>query len=239
MKRLAIIPARAGSKGIPSKNIQKLAGKPLIEYTIETAKKSKKFDKIILSTDSKKFASIGKALGAEVPFLRPKTISGSSIPIIDVIKHALNFLSKNQSFNPDVITLLQPTSPLRKTDLIIKSIRLLKKDTSCVLSVSEIKTHPYSSFSLNKKFLKPYRVDFEKFSHLQTYPPLYFPTGSIYTFWRSNIEKYNSIYGQKIKPILEKDKMNIDIDNEFDFFMAEMTLLHWEKFKKKLPFRKI
>ena len=87
MKILAIIPARGGSKGIPDKNMRKIAGKPLIEYTINAAKSSKLIDKIVLSTDSKKIANFSKSKGIEVPFLRPKKISTSNSSTIDVINH--------------------------------------------------------------------------------------------------------------------------------------------------------
>lgn len=117
MKILALIPARGDSKGIPNKNIQKIGGKYLIEYTINSAKRSKLIDKIIVSTDSKKIASISKKLGAEVPFLRPKKISIDKSPTIEVIKHTLGFLSNNQFYVPDIILLLQPTSPFRSKDL--------------------------------------------------------------------------------------------------------------------------
>jgi len=146
MKILGLIPARGGSKGIPLKNIQKLAGKPLINYTIESAKKSK-IDKVIVSTDTKKIAQISTSAGAEVPFLRPKKISKDSSSTIKVIKHALKFLKLKQNYEPDIIVILQPTSPLRTAKMINNSINILKKSKcSSVISVSKIKSHPYASF---------------------------------------------------------------------------------------------
>jgi len=235
MNIVAIIPARSGSKGIPMKNIQKIAGRPLIEYTISSAKNSKKIDRVVVSTDSNKIARIAKQAGAEVPFLRPKKISGDSSSTLDVVKHTLRFLFNNQSYVPDIIIILQPTSPLRTTRLIDKSIRVLKKsDTTSVITVSKIKTHPYISFWYNKQYLKPFKSDFQKYNRRQKLPALYCPTGSIYTFWYETLKKYDSIYGPKIKPIIVKEaETNIDIDELFDLFISEMAIKYWGKYKKR------
>lgn len=233
MKILGIIPARGGSKGISLKNIRFLAGKPLINYTIESAKKSK-INKIVVSTDNKKIAKISKSAGAEVPFLRPKKISGDNALTIEVIKHTLNFLSTNQSYEPDMVIILQPTSPLRSAKMINNAIQILKKSKSTsAISVSKIKTHPYAAFWYNKKYLKPFQKDFTKYSLRQKYPVLYYPTGSIYALWQKTLKKYNSIYGPRIKPMISKNEIEIDIDTPFDLFMAESTILNWKKFRKK------
>jgi len=233
MNILAIIPAREGSKGIPHKNIQKLAGKPLIYYSINSAKISKCFNKIIVSTDDEKIAKISKVYGAEVPFLRPKNISKDSSSTIEVIKHTLEFLKKNQNYIPDIIIVLQPTSPLRTSNLIRNAIQILKKSNSTsVISVSKIKKHPFSAFWLKSRLLKPFKQNFTEYNRRQKYPDLYFPTGSIYAFWNETIKKYNSMYGPKIKPIL-LDVENIDIDDKFDLFLAEMIIKNWNKYKKR------
>jgi len=230
MKILAIIPARGGSKGIPLKNIKKLSGKPLIKYTINTAQKSKKIDKIIVSTDNKKIARISKSLGVEIPFLRPKKISANSSQTIDLVKHVIKKLKKNE-FIPDIITILQPTSPFRTSQMIDESINLLKKfDATSVISVTEMKKHPYSSFWFQNKFLKSFKKDYQRFYQRQLFPKLFYPTGSIYTFWTSTLTKYDSLYGPRIKPMIINDEMkNLDIDNEFDFFVAEMGMKYWKK----------
>jgi len=233
MKILGIIPARGGSKGIPLKNIKTLAGKPLINYTIQSAQKSK-INKIVVSTDNKKIKKISESAGADVPFLRPKKISGDKVSTIDVVKHTLHFLSTNQSYVPDIVIILQPTSPLRSAKMINNSINLLKKSKSTsVITVSKIKTHPYAAFWYNNKYLTPFRKDFVKYSRRQKFPILYYPTGSIYTLWRETLKKYNSLYGPKIKPMIVKDEIELDIDTPYDLFMSEMTILHWKKYFQK------
>jgi len=236
MNIVAIIPARGGSKGIPKKNIVKLVGRPLLEYTIKEAKRSKFIDKIILSTDNQKIANVAKACGAEVPFLRPKKISTDFSPTIETVKHAIKFLITNQAYVPDIILLLQPTSPLRTAKLMDRSIRILKSsNASSVIAVSKIKKHPYTSFWLKSGFLKPFKRDFKKFSLRQKNPDLYFPTGAIYTFWYNTIKKYNTIYGPKMKPlIVNEDELNIDIDTNYDLFIAEMAMRYWKNFQKNI-----
>ncbi len=232
MEVLAIIPARGGSQGILKKNIRKLSGKPLIEYTIETAQKSNKISRIIVSTDDPKIAKISQSLGAEVPFLRPKKFAKKNSLTLDVIKHTLNFLESKELYIPDIVIILQPTSPLRTSSLIDSSVvTLIKSKSTSVISVTPVKQHPFTSFSYNNKFLKPYKSNFEKHSIRQKRSFLFYPTGSIYTFWYKTIKKYNSLYGPKIKPLTDDDpKSNIDIDEKFDFFMAEMILRHWDSF---------
>ena len=233
-KILAIIPARCGSKGIRRKNLQKLSGKPLIVHTIIAAKKTKSINKIIVSTDDKEIGKISKNNGAEVPFLRPKQISKDTSSTIEVIKHALKFLQENQSYVPDIIILLQPTSPLRTSQLITKTINTLKKSkATSVITVSKITKHPYASYWLKNDFLKPFEKNSPKYSRRQEFPDLFFPTGAVYTFWYDTLKKFNSLHGPKIKPIVVHDE-DIDIDNLRDLFFAEMMLKNWKKYKKNL-----
>ena len=230
MKILGLIPARSGSKGIPMKNIKKLNGKPLVAHTILAGLKSKNIDKILVSTNSKKISSISKKFGAEIPFLRPKELSGDTSKTIDVVKHTLKFLNENESYVPDIIVILQPTSPLRTSQMIDKSIILLKNsNASCVLGVKKITQHPYNSFSNKQKFLKPFKNNFQKYSQRQALPELFYPTGSIYTFWRKTIEENNSYYGKKILPYILPEENSIDIDTPHDFFLAECIM---KKLKK-------
>ncbi len=234
MKVLAIIPARGGSKGIPMKNIVKLAGKPLIQYAIDAAKKSRRINRIVVSTNDPKIAKIAKSQGAEVPFLRPKEISGDNATTHDAIKHALDFFASTEDYFPDIVVILQPTSPLRTFKMIDTSLTMLEKtDATSVVSVREIKTHPFSAFWYEGKYLKPFRSDFRKFHQRQKYPPLYYPSGDVYVFWSSNLAKYHSIYGPRIKPLIIKNEISIDIDNKFDLFISEMVLKYWKNYFKR------
>lgn len=232
MEVLAIIPARGGSRGIKHKNIRKLCGKPLIQYSVESAINSKKISRILVSTDDPKIQKICQSLSVEILFQRPKQLATKNSLMIDVIKHTLVFLESRFSYVPDIITILQPTSPFRTSSLIDSSINLLiKNKATSVISVSTMKQHPLISFQYDKKFLKPFYPDFEKHSTRQNRKELFYPTGAIYTFWNETLKKYNSIYGPKIKPIITNEpELIIDVDEKFDFFLAEMVLRYWKNF---------
>lgn len=108
---LGVIPARGGSKGVPGKNIKELAGKPLIAYTIRAAIESGIFENVIVSTDSGEIAEIAVKYGAEVPFLRPKELSGDNVSSDDAILHGLAYCQR-QGIEYSEVCKLQPTSPL-------------------------------------------------------------------------------------------------------------------------------
>jgi len=233
-KILIIIPARGGSKGIPEKNIRNFLGKPLIAYSILAAKKSKFENRTIVSTDNKKISNIAKKFGAESPFLRPKSISKDNSTAIDYVEHSLNFLQK-ENYVPDIIVILQPTSPIRNSTIIDQSInQLIQQKSDSVITVSKASPHPYWAMKLNpKKFLKPINDNFSKFNCRQKLPELYYPNGSVFTFWKKNLVKHKSILGKKISHIVLKDEESIDIDTPFDLFVAQMTVKYWNSFSKK------
>jgi CMP-N-acetylneuraminic acid synthetase len=234
MQILAIIPARSGSKGIINKNIRILAGKPLIAHTIIAAKKSKYINRVIVSTDDKKISNISRSYGADVPFLRPRKLARDNSSTVEVVKHTLEYLRNSKSYVPDIIVILQPTSPFRKAKLIDSSIEKLKKTgASCVLTVTKIKKHPFSSFWLRGAILKPFKQNFSSYNQRQKYPALYFPTGEVYTFWYKTLKNHGSIYGKKIKPIIVNTETAIDIDTPFDLFISEMISKYWNKYKRK------
>ena len=141
-KVIAIIPARGGSKAIPNKNIKLVNQKPLIAYTIEPAKKSKYIDRLIVSTDSKKIEEVSLKCGAEVPFLRPAKLSTDTAKTIDAIIYTIDQL-KMENENYDYVLTLQPTQPLRTTEQIDESIKMMvDHDWDSLVSISKVSTNP-------------------------------------------------------------------------------------------------
>ena len=118
LKTLAIIPARGGSQGIRSKNIQDLCGKPLIAHTIEAARASDNVDRVIVSTDDGKIATVSKEYGAEIPFMRPSEISGSQSLIGEAVEHTLQTLQDQEGYGPDVVMIMYPTHPFRPVGIV-------------------------------------------------------------------------------------------------------------------------
>lgn len=222
---LAIVPARGGSKTIPGKNIKKLHGKPLIAWTIEPALECNFLDKIIVSTDDHEISEISKKYGADVPFLRPNEISEDNSPTIDAVIHTLDSL-KNSGFNPDVIVLLQPTSPLRTVKDIETALKLFFKDKTCnsVVSVSEYDHSPYWSLKIEKGYLKPSFGDKYFRMRRQDLPNLYIPNGSIYISSTKDLKKFRGFFGDKIIPYVMPKERSVDIDTIMDFKLAELIL---------------
>ena len=239
LKIIAIIPCRSGSKGIKDKNILKLFGKPLIYYSIRFAKSCSFIDRVIVSTDSKKYARIAKKIGAEVPFLRPKKISGDNSLDIDFFKHAINFLKNKQQYHPDIIIQLRPTSPVRKLKIMKKALNILlrNKDISSVRSISKLPKNIYKCFFLTKKnILEPAVKKFKnkkEFFNLprQNLPNSYFLNG-VYEIFRSKLIKKNMISGKNIYGIVTKE--NFDIEKKEDLEKIKQEKKIFRNLKKEL-----
>ena len=122
---LAIVPARGGSKGVPRKNIKLLAGRPLLAYTADAARASGVCDRIVLSTDDTEIAAVGRDCGLEVPRLRPANLATDTTPMLPVLQHMLDTLGE-EGWQPDIVVLLQPTSPLRRASHIRQAVELLR-----------------------------------------------------------------------------------------------------------------
>lgn len=222
MKNYAIIPARAGSKGLPGKNIKTLLGKPLIAWTIEQAISAKCFDRVIVSTDSPDIARISKDFGAEVPFLRPKELAGDEARTVDVVLYLADKLGFEKE---DRICLLQPTSPLRDASDILKCCDLMDKPKiSSAVSVVR--------FKLAKEFL--FQQDNDEClilpetssgsTNRQESVPHFHPNGAVY--WcrvQAMVDARRIIVPAAMAYEMDYWK-SIDIDSEQDFEIAEFLL---------------
>ena len=226
MRILGIITARGGSKSIPGKNIKTLAGKPLIYYTIEAAKKSKYLTRTIVSTDDKKIAEISRELGIEVPFMRPEYLATDTSKSLDVVKHAVMELEKtDQTY--DYILILQPTSPLRRTEDIDKAIETasrLKADS--LIAIRRVyDSHPLRVRKIDGKgFLLPYCGSEPEGIRRQDLPPAYVRNGAIYLAKRDLVMEKNTIYGDKVYGYEMPEERSIDINSEVDFLLAEVII---------------
>ena len=152
-KILVVIPARSGSKGIKNKNIKLIQNIPMLAHSICYAKKCKLVDKIIVSTDSYKYAKIAKKYKADVPFLRSKKLSGDKVKDYPVIRNCLKISEKYYKILFDYIVLLRPTSPYREKLLIEEGLKKLHNDklSTSLRSVIQTKKHPYRHWKINKK----------------------------------------------------------------------------------------
>lgn len=221
---LAIIPARGGSKGIPRKNIKPLAGKPLIAWTIEEAKKSKYIDIIIVSTDSKEIADVSIKYGADIPFIRPKELAADETPSSEVILHATEWLRINQNQKFDILILLQPTSPLRNANQIDTALKNFMSNPSnkCLVSVKEAEDSPYWMKIIDDDhFLRNFIVHQNNYTRRQDLPKIYILNGAIYIMRTADFINYKSFDVDNTIPFLMDKITSIDIDSEEDFMLAE------------------
>ncbi|HDC4521352.1 MULTISPECIES: cytidylyltransferase domain-containing protein [Enterobacter cloacae complex] len=224
MKKIAIIPARGGSKRLPGKNIKKICGRPLIEWTIEAALKSKLFDRIIVSTDSDEIREISIRAGAEVPYLRSPELSSDTATTNDVVTDIVNWL-EGTGVVVSTIMILQPTSPLRtETDIINAFDLMVEKKAKAIVSVCEIE-HPIQYCNVLEDDLSMDNfIPEASIKRTQDLPTYYRLNGSIYLFNRDYVSNINTIYSKGTFAYIMNRFNSIDIDEEIDFELAEILL---------------
>lgn len=225
MRRIAIIPARSGSKGLKDKNIKKLNGKPLISYTIEAALKSEVFDKIFVSTDSQIYADIAMSYGADASFLRSEKNSSDTAGSWDVVREVIERFESMGDFY-DEIMLLQATSPLRTADDIKNSIdELHKENGSAVVSLTECDHSPIWCNTLpDDKCMDGF--DREEYKDLprQLLPTYYRYNGAIYLVTREELNNKEHMLEKGCYAYIMPQDRSIDIDTALDFMIAETIM---------------
>lgn len=219
---LAIIPARGGSKGVPRKNIRRVAGKPLIAWSIEAAKQSKYIDRLILSSENEEIIAVAEEWGCEVPFVRPIELSGDEVPGMEPVLHALKALPVKY----DYVVVLQPTSPLRTVRDIDGCIgRCARRAANACVSVVEPDKSPYWAYTLDAEGRMQPLVDTgELIFQRQDLPKTYVLNGAVYVANCEWLLKTKSFVTAETLAY-PMDRVNsIDIDTELDLKFAEMLL---------------
>jgi CMP-N,N'-diacetyllegionaminic acid synthase len=219
---LAIIPARGGSKGIPRKNIHMLAGKPLIAWTIEEAKKSKYIDRVILSSEDEEIIRVAKEWGCEVPYVRPIELARDDTPGIEPVLHAIKTLKEKY----DYVVVLQPTSPLRLVDDIDGCIDtcLTSHATSCV-SVTEVNQYPYWMYKIDTQgHLSPLIEQANETSCRQDLPQVYLLNGAIYIAKSIWLQQSRSFLTPETKAYVMPKDRSLDIDDDVDLKLCAILI---------------
>jgi N-acylneuraminate cytidylyltransferase len=232
LKVLGVVTARGGSKGLPGKNLRPLAGKPLIAHTIDTARESRAFDRVILTTDDERIADAARRCGCDVPVMRPAELARDDTPHLPVLQHAVQWLREHERYEPDAVMLLQPTSPLRTVTHIRESIALLERSgADSVVSVSEVPAH------FNP--MRTLRVDADGFATLyltgepvrrrinrrQDMPTAWTMNGAIYLFRTFVLDASEpSLYGERTAAYVMAHEFGISIDSLDDWNNVEKAL---------------
>lgn len=222
-----VIPARGGSKGLPGKNLRPLGKIPLIGWSIRAARESRRLSRTLVSTEDPQIAEEASRLGGEVSFLRPVELSRDDSSILAVLQHAVGWLERTEGKRPDLVVLLQPTSPLRTAEDIDETIRIvLETGADSAQTVTEDRTHPWHRFSLDKDGdrLVPILTDAEKYSQRQEAPVLYRPTGSVFVTRYRTLMEEGRIRGRDHRGLIRGFESSIDIDDLWDLRIAEMIL---------------
>ncbi|RYL95806.1 acylneuraminate cytidylyltransferase family protein [Sporolactobacillus sp. THM7-4] len=223
MDYLTIIPARAGSKGIPNKNIRLINGKPLLAWSIESSLHCNKIKHTIVSTDSNKIAQISRDYGAEVPELRPSGLAQDETPTEPVLIHVLERLEIQENYRPDAVILLQPTSPFRKPDSLKKAIGLFEKQQAdSLLSVCP-NHHFFWKNSDDPDPLYPFQSRPRR-QDIRPQDQWFRENGSIYITKTEILKKYKNRLGGKIVLFVMSEEESYEIDSEIDFKINELIL---------------
>ena len=227
MRVIGVTLARGGSKGIPKKNMAMLAGKYLIDYTFESALKSKKIDRYILSTDDEHIANYARQRGIDVPFIRPSYLATDTATSADALKHAVEFCEKEENSKYDLVVELMCTNPFKKALDIDNCVDLFSTNkVDSVIGVSKLEDHHPARI---KKIVNGYIKDFvvpEASSRRQDLKPdAYIRNGSIYAIDRNKLvkEKYRFGGGNSLAYVM-KEPANINIDSKWDLLLAEIIL---------------
>ncbi|MDD5334870.1 MAG: acylneuraminate cytidylyltransferase family protein [Rhodoferax sp.] len=225
MKILALIPARGGSKRLPGKNIRFLGNKPLINWTIEVIRGIPEICNILVSTDDPVIAKVCTDAGACVPWLRPAELATDTASTNDVAIHALDWYEAENGA-VDGVLLLQPTSPFRTRETVLKGIELfVKHDLKSVIGISPTHAHPMWALKMEGHYLVPFMPTHGLGMRSQDLPPVYTVNGSFYLITPAELRSNRSFFeGTAIPLLVESPIESIDIDTEWDFKVAASIL---------------
>lgn len=225
---LAVCPARGGSKGIPLKNLRPFRGIPLVARVGQLIKDIPQIDRAIVSTDHTEIAKVAREAGLDSPFLRPPDLSGDRIGTTEVLLHALLEIEKLDNARYDIIVMLQPTSPLRTAEQIVRAIeKLVVEEWDAVWTVSEIdsKLHPLKQLVVTDgNALEYYDASGEKITARQELQPVFHRNGVAYVMTRDCLVKGRNIKGKRTAALILEGKF-VSIDTPWDLELAEFILV--------------
>ena len=222
---IGVIPARGGSKGLPRKNIAPVNGKPLIAYTIEAALASSSLGHVFVSTEDAEIAAVAREYGAEV-LPRPAELATDDTPSLAVLQHGVTFLETERGMAPELVVLLQPTSPCRTAEDIDGCVRLSRQHgNDPVVSACETEHSPFWSFTIDNERIVPLFPEGQAVTRRQQSPKTYRLNGAVYVWSRDAIMKGNrGPLDENVRPFIMPPERSIDIDSRLDIELAELLL---------------
>ena len=236
-KVLAISPARAGSKGLPGKNLRLLDGRPLVAWPVATALGAASVDRVIISTDDVAIAEAARAAGADVPFMRPAHLAHDTASSMDVILHAIDTLA-SQGQEYEYVVLLEPTSPLTESSDVEAALSCLYaagSDADAIVGICRVEaTHPeYDVRRDTKGLISPYAVsDFKSLRRRQDIEDLYFLDGSLYISSVDAFRHYKTFYHERTLGYEVPRWKSLEVDDIFDFIMVEAVVQRRDEIRR-------
>ncbi len=231
IETIAIIPARGGSKGVPHKNLAKVAGKPLVTWCIETALATPQISRVVVSTDDQAIADSARRAGADVPFARPPGLATDNATSIDTLIHAVEWLSDNENVRPELILLMQPTAPLVTTSDIEQIVGLIyEKNADAAVSVCPAHQHPYWIKRMEQDGkISDFITVTDRKSQRQELPEAYALNGALYLIRRDVLLKKCTLFPTKTYGYIMPPERSIDIDTPWDLYLADLVLQDRQK----------
>jgi CMP-N,N'-diacetyllegionaminic acid synthase len=224
---LGVIPARAGSKGVPRKNVRLVGGEPLVSWTWRAAAEVPAIDRLIVSTDDLEVAALARSAGIEVPFLRPPHLASDTASAFQVAEHALGWLECTEGYRPDFVLWLQPTSPLRTAEDIEGALALAERHPtySSVMSVCETEHHPFWTFTVDEQGSLQYINEANRSTtRRQELPRTYRANGAIFLVKRDVLLAHEIFDPDPTRAYIMPVARSIDIDSPWDLYLADLVL---------------
>ena len=217
---VVIVPARGGSKRLPGKHTRLLAGRDLLEHTHDAIVEAKLGAPVVLTTDDDEIAARGRALGWQVPFLRPAALADDSTPTLPVLLHALDWYRDDNGRDPEFVLLLQTTSPLRTGSALRDAVKLLamRHEIDAVVGVRRL------GFGPNRIFRLDTTGSLEPLSSSETPSPLLVPNGTLYLIRSTSLRRHGTLFPPATLPFEMDVVASVDIDTEADWFLAQAVL---------------
>jgi N-acylneuraminate cytidylyltransferase len=221
---VAIIPARSGSKSLVDKNIKLLSGHPLIAYSIAIAKLSKKVDRVIVSTNSQRYADIAKQYGAEVPFIRPDKYSTDTATDKGFLAHAMNWLKENEGYLPEYWVHLRPTTPLRNVDIVDDAINeiMQSENATSLRSGHKAPESPLKWFVKDNCYFKGLAGGEDYNLPKEAFEQVYIPDGFVDVVKSSFVMNSEEIHGDKMIGFESPVCTEVDSVEEFDYIQYQL-----------------
>ena len=232
---IAMVPARAGSKGVKNKNLRPVMGRPLLAHSIQCGLACPSVDHTVLSTDSEEIAGVGLEWGAEVPFLRPAELAEDTSPMVPVMLHAIAACEQLYQRPIDTLVLLHPTSPLRTVEDVEQCIALLQRgDCDAVISARPARRNPWFNMVVQDEGYARLAIPSEEpVGRRQDAPEVYDLDTSVWVYTRSALMEQQARIPEKTKVYIIPEERSVDLDTEFDFESLEALLANRRKVSEK------